>query len=167
MSDDFLNPAALWPGQPAAKAPPRRWVWAAMEPADRRQRLRELARWVGWLRDTFGLHNNIPACWYRHPPVVEHLTALYVGWVRTYAGAEGPGRELGEADWINTLHALTPRLSLPACTTSHQPAPEPHVPDAGDDFTTFLANSPMTTSPAAHPAEAEASRLTGGIDPPL
>ncbi|MFB8314681.1 hypothetical protein ACFC5T_40185 [Streptomyces sp. NPDC055961] len=167
MSDDFLAPAALWPGTPAAKAPPRRWVWAAMEPADRRQRLRELAEWVDWLRDTFELHNSIPACWYQHPPVIEHLTALYVGWVRTYAGPDEPGRELGEADWIHTLHALTPRLSLPACATSHQPAPTPHVPDTGQDFDQFLVTSPMATAPAFHPAAAEADRMAGEPEPPL
>ncbi|MEU8526634.1 hypothetical protein AB0C77_13740 [Streptomyces sp. NPDC048629] len=168
MSDDLFNPAALWPSPTTpAKAPPRRWVWTAMEPADRRERLRELATWVDWLRVTFELHNNIPGCWYRHPSAVEHLTALYLGWVRTYAGPQEPGRGLGEAEWINTLHALIPRLSLPACATSHEPSPPRAAPTTSTDLQVFLDTSPTIAAPIFHPAEAEARRLVDEADPPL
>ncbi|MYZ33639.1 hypothetical protein GT002_00475 [Streptomyces sp. SID4917] len=139
-----------------------------MEPAERRQRLRELAGWVDWLRRTFELHNQIPSCWYQHPPVVEHLTALYTGWIRTYAGEQEPGRELAEADWINTLHAFTPRLQLAACATgTHEPLPLPPPPGAEAVFEMYLATSDTTTAPARHPAEAEALRLALAADPPL
>ncbi|MEW1723852.1 hypothetical protein [Streptomyces sp. NPDC093109] len=173
MSDPLDDPAALWPALPAPTAEagpePRRWVWEAMDPPERRQRLRELAQWVDWLRRTFELHNQIPSCWYRHPPVVEHLTALYTGWVRTYAGEEAPGRELAEADWINTLHAFTPRLQLAACATgAHEPLPvPPPPPGAQEDFETYLVTSGATTAPARHPAEAEATRAALETDPPL
>lgn len=118
MSDPLTDPADLWPSPPTAKrGEPQRWVWAAMEPPERRLRMRELAGWVDWLRTTFELHNQITHCWYLHSAVVEHLTALYAGWMRTYVGEEEPARELAEADWINTLHAFTPRFQLAACAT--------------------------------------------------
>ncbi|MFD5141210.1 hypothetical protein ACFWMX_34105 [Streptomyces sp. NPDC058378] len=171
MSSDFDNPASLWPTMTLEAQPePQRWVWAAMDPVDRHQRLRELATWVDWLRTTFELHNSIPPCWYRHPPVVEHLTALYAGWIRTYAGEPTPGRELAEADWINTLHAFTPRLQLAACATGvHQaPPPVPPVmPGTETDFDHYLTSSETTNAPAAHPAAAELRRRTGEAELPL
>ncbi|MEU1217149.1 hypothetical protein ABZ424_33120 [Streptomyces sp. NPDC005790] len=166
---DLDNPASLWPAMPSEAQPePQRWVWAAMDPMDRRQRLRELAAWVDWLRATFELHNSIPPCWYRHPPVVEHLTALYAGWIRTYAGEQVPGRELAEADWINTLHAFTPRLQLAACATGmHQaPPPAPPVrPGGEEELEVFLQTSRSTNAPAWHPAEAELDRRRAEADP--
>ncbi|MFF1273260.1 hypothetical protein ACFVZC_07600 [Streptomyces marokkonensis] len=53
MADFPDNPAAPWPAVPPAQteAPqPRRWVWSAVEPPERRARLRELRTWVEWLR---------------------------------------------------------------------------------------------------------------------
>ncbi|WP_405805618.1 hypothetical protein OG729_10060 [Streptomyces sp. NBC_00210] len=172
MTDPLENPAALWPGiQTPAQAPePRRWVWAAMSPPERRQRLREMAVWVDWLRRTFELHNVIPHCWYRHSAVVEHLTALYVGWVRIYAGEPGGGRDLAEADWINTLHALTPRLQLAACATGRHedpPQPPPPMPGSADEFEMYLLTSKATTEPAQHPSAAAAYREIAQLDAPL
>lgn len=168
---DLDNPASLWPALPAQEQPEQqRWVWAAMDPADRRARLRELATWVDWLRSTFELHNNIPQCWYRHPPVVEHLTALYVGWIRTYAADQAPGRELGEADWINTLHAFTPRLQLAACATGRHeepPAAPPVRQQATQEFEAYLSTSRLTTDPAWHPAKAAVARAREHFEAPL
>lgn len=143
-----------------------------MEPAERRERLRELATWVDWLRRTFELHNAIPACWYRHSPAVEHLTALYAGWVRTYSAEPGAaGRDLAEADWINALHAFVPHLRKPACASGRHE--EPPVSSlavmslADDAFELFLVTSQETTAPARHPAEAEMARRSTALDPPL
>ncbi|MFD6278466.1 hypothetical protein ACFWFI_23305 [Streptomyces sp. NPDC060209] len=137
-----------------------------MYPAERQERLRELAEWVDWLRTTFELHNRIPPCWYRHLPVAEHLTALYVGWIRTYAGEQVPGRELAEVDWINALYGLTPRLQLAACATGTHEAPPPLPQErrgAADEFEAFLQTSRSTTDPARHPAEAELGRRRAGM----
>ncbi len=161
MSDPLDYPASLWPATPSAAPEPRRWVWSAMPPAERRTRLRELRTWVEWLRHTAELHNEIPPCWYRHRWVKEHLTALYLGWLRTYEGEPTPGRDLAEAEWINTLHAFRPYLKLPACVSGHQepPPPPPPSPGAEDEFEMYLATSADTTDPARHPAEAEARRM--------
>lgn len=164
--DPLDTPAALWPDTtPATKKEPPRWVWAAMEPTERRQRLRELATWVDWLRRTFALHNQIPPCWYRHSPVVEHLTALYLGWLRTYASEPGTG--VTEADWLNTLYGFLPRLQLAACATgTHEPPipPPPPPPGAEEDFATYLAS---LDEPPRHPAAAELRRRAEEADKPL
>lgn len=179
MSDEGLpgapegweTPADLWPAgdgeTPAAlTTATQRWVWAAMEPAERRERMRELAVWVAWLRKTFELHNQIPTCWYRHPPVVEHLTALYAGWLRTYTG--DPGQGVTETDWINTLHGFAPRLQLAACAAgAHQPPPPPPQAPPADDLTTFLATEPSMSEPPVHPAAAELARRAAAADQPL
>ncbi|GAA3374979.1 MULTISPECIES: hypothetical protein [Streptomyces] len=173
MTDpDLSDPAALWPAVPscAPAQEPQRWVWAAMDPAGRRARLRELGVWADWLRTTYELHNTLTHCWYRHPAVVEHLTALYTGWTRTYAGEDPPGRELAEADWINTLHAFVPHLKLPACATgTHQDPPPlvPAPPGAAEAFEQYLTHSAAATAPAAHPAAAELTRRRAEPDPPL
>lgn len=169
---DPLNPADLWAPPPgAAHAPePQRWVWSAMEPAERRTRLRELAVWVDWLRTAFELHNKITHCWYRHSAVVEHLTALYAGWTRTYAGEQAPGRELAEADWINTLHAFVPRLQLAACATGTHQDPPPLIPapaGSAEAFEEHLAHSDTVNAPASHPAAAELSRHEAELNAPL
>jgi len=158
MSDPLDNPVDLWPEPPGASSRQpkfRRWVWDAMEPAERRERLRELADWVDWLRVTFELHHQIPPCWYRHPPVREHLTALYMGWLRTYAGERAPDRELAEADWINTLHGFLPRLRLAACATGTHEAPPPlppPPPGAERALEAYLSTSDAMTAPPHHPA---------------
>ncbi|MGW7260541.1 hypothetical protein [Streptomyces sp. NPDC054834] len=172
MADSLGNPAALWPAGPPASATspqPRRWVWAAMSPPERRARLRELRTWVEWLRHTAELHNEIPPCWYRHRWVREMLTALYLGWLRTYEGEKTPGRELAEAEWINTVHAFKPHMKLPACVGGHQepPLPPPPNPQADEEWELYLATSTDTTDPAVHPAEAEVRRMAAELDPPL
>jgi hypothetical protein len=172
VADSLDNPASLWPAAPPAQstAPePRRWVWSAMSPPERRARLRELHIWVAWLRHTAELHNEIPTCWYRHRWVKEMLTALYLGWLRTYEGEKAPGRELAEAEWINTVHAFKPHMKLPACVSGHQepPPPPPPNPSAESEFELYLATSSATTDPAHHPAEAEVRRMLAELDPPL
>ena len=153
-----------YPLQPApdlAPPEPHSWVWAAMVPAERRARLRELRTWVDWLRHTAELHNEIAPCWYRHRWMREMLTALYLGWLRAYEGERVPGRELAEADWINTVHAFRPYLKLPACVGGHQEPPPPPSsdPSTDDDWELYLATSPDTTAAAQHPAKAEARRV--------
>lgn len=71
--------------------------------------------------------------WYRYRWVRGVLTALYLGWLRTYEGEQTPGRELAEAEWINTLLAFKPHLKLPACIGGHQEPPPPPPPDPGAD----------------------------------
>jgi hypothetical protein len=43
-----------------------------------------LIDWVGWLVDRYEIAEEIPACWYRHGPLIEELTALAAGWHTAY-----------------------------------------------------------------------------------
>jgi hypothetical protein len=43
-----------------------------------------LIGWVGWLVDRYEIAEEIPACWYRHGPLIEELTALAAGWHTAY-----------------------------------------------------------------------------------
>lgn len=145
----------LWPGDSEPQeplAPPQRWVWADMESGEHAERLRELAGWVDWLIATHEVHNQVVPCWYRHPAVVEHLTALYLGWTRAYGDDAGG---VSEADWINTLHALIPHVHLPACATGTHapPPPAPAVrPGGRADFEKYLID---LATPAAESARGE------------
>ncbi|WP_436528248.1 hypothetical protein [Actinoplanes sp. HUAS TT8] len=43
-----------------------------------------LIDWVDWLVDRYEIAEEIPACWYRHGPLLEELTALAAGWHTAY-----------------------------------------------------------------------------------
>jgi hypothetical protein len=52
-----------------------------------------LIDWVDWLVGRYQLAEEVPACWFRHPPLTEELTALAAAWHTAYddAGpADGP-----------------------------------------------------------------------------
>jgi hypothetical protein len=173
---DAFDAEGLWPApdDPSTRSEPRRWVWAAMTPDERQQRMRELRLWVAWLRREHELHNDLPECWYRHRHAREILTALYLGWIRTYAAPQPPASPLAEADWINTLRALSSYLRLGSCAAGgHAPPPDRDTviaaaaSEAEEDFELYLATSREMTDPARHPAEAEARRLADEDNPPL
>lgn len=131
------------------------WVWEAMAPEARRERLRELARWADWLVRTFP-KVVVPPCWWRHSDVREHLTALYTGWVRTYSGE--PQRDLAEAEWISTLHSLAPHLEVKMCAAGrHEDAPV--MAWSSEGLEDSLVLSELGTLPAAHPATDGTARL--------
>ncbi|MFG3229386.1 hypothetical protein ACGF07_32015 [Kitasatospora sp. NPDC048194] len=167
----MLEPAELAqqvPAETVASAtgqkttPPRRWVWSAMEPADRQQRIGELGLWVDWLIEYHEMPREVPRCWYRHRKVREILTALYLGWVRTYAGDPAKVGTLGEIEWISRLHTLAPKLAAPACLESHQETAPPKA--TGEGLQDWLDDDPeWVTAPVFHPAEAEANRLAAEL----
>jgi hypothetical protein len=51
---------------------------------------RRLADWVGWLRGRYPLARQVPACWWRHPELVEELTALWLAWQEAYTESSVP-----------------------------------------------------------------------------
>jgi hypothetical protein len=166
MPDDdeaLDDPGQVWPSLPGdVEESATGWVWAAMDPPERRARMRELAEWVDWLITEFALHNTIAPCWYRHPPVREHLTALYAGWVRIFCAEEEGGRDLREADWLTTLHNFTQYLQAPACLSGGHQEPPPRrarETEAADDLAAYLWTSDFGTQAAQHPAPEAALRL--------
>jgi hypothetical protein len=52
-----------------------------------------LIDWTGWMVERYQLAEEIPACWPKHPPLVEELTALAAAWHDAYdeaAPADAP-----------------------------------------------------------------------------
>lgn len=163
--ESLIDPESLWPDpadEQTEDSPQHSWVWAAMAPGERRVRLRELARWVEWLGASFELQDQIPQCWYRHPAVVEHLTALYAAWVRVYGRApvSRSGRYLAEAEWISTLYAFVPRLHVAGCAGGghHEPPARNASTRAEEAFEAFLTDAPFVSAEPIHPAAEEAAR---------
>ncbi|WP_329020871.1 hypothetical protein [Streptomyces sp. NBC_01601] len=139
-----------------------RWVWRAMEPAEREARLLELTGWVDWLLLAHPkLHAKVPRCWQQHEDIIEHFTALFLAWVRTYAGDPAKLSTRAEVEWITSLHALTPHLGSPNCQASsvHQDPPARAKPD-GEALEQWMDSDPeFLTAPSHHPAQAEVSRM--------
>ncbi|MEU6618581.1 hypothetical protein [Streptomyces parvus] len=142
--------------------PITRWVWRAMEPAEREARLLELTGWVDWLLTAHPkLHAKLPKCWHQHEDIIEHLTALFLGWVRTYAGDPAKISTRAEIEWLTSLHSLTPQLSSPSCQANgtHQDPPPRPKPD-GELLEHWMDGDPeFLTAPGRHPAQAEVSRM--------
>ncbi|MDW8804351.1 hypothetical protein P1P68_05980 [Streptomyces scabiei] len=143
--------------------PITRWVWRAMEPGDRETRLMELTGWVDvWLIKAHPkIHRKIPRCWHQHEDIIEYLTALFLGWVRTYAGDPAKLSTRAEIEWVSALHSLAPHLSSPGCEASnvHKPDPTRPKPD-GEALEQWMDTEPeFLTAPAHHPAQAEVSRM--------
>lgn len=165
MSDttDLTAPAPADANGQEKKPEITRWVWRAMEPGVRETRLMELTGWVDeWLvRAHPKVHAKIPYCWHQHEDIIEHLTALFLGWVRTYAGDPGKLSLRAEMEWITAMHTLTPHLGNPSCqaTNVHQEPPPRKKPD-GELLEQWMVNDPeFLTAPAKHPAHAELSRM--------
>ncbi|WP_052720124.1 hypothetical protein [Actinoplanes rectilineatus] len=78
------------------KAPPSiPWPlrWADLDRDAAAQVWAWLIDWVGWAVDRYQLAEEIPACWYQHPPLIEELTGLAAAWHTAYddtAPADGP-----------------------------------------------------------------------------
>lgn len=61
------------------------WTWRNLASHTAERQWLELADWVGWLRSRYPLARRVPLCWWRHPELVEELTALWLAWKDAYA----------------------------------------------------------------------------------
>jgi hypothetical protein len=61
------------------------WTWRNLTGRAAEQQWLELADWVAWLRGRYPLARRVPLCWWRHPELVEELTALWLAWKDAYA----------------------------------------------------------------------------------
>lgn len=80
-----------------------------------------LREWVEWVTARFDVPVTlIPTCWWRHPALVEELSALHVAW-RTAYDKQDTG--LGPIMWLERWHASKARLreAYPgSCTNGHK-----------------------------------------------
>ncbi|QKZ20379.1 hypothetical protein [Streptomyces chartreusis] len=147
-------------GEKGQRDAPQRWVWDDMAPEEREQRLTELAVWVNWLVETHELRSDVARCWYRHRRIIELLTALYLGWVRTYVGDPTKLGTRAELDWVKDLKALRPSLNSASCQTTHvDPPAGPHSMLEAFDAWLAEAERPFLDAPRSHPAKEQANRL--------
>ncbi|QEH94805.1 hypothetical protein FV141_14375 (plasmid) [Dermacoccus abyssi] len=60
------------------------WCWRYLDPYERVALFTELREWVDWMSDRYKVRQLIRPCWFKHAPVVEELTGLYVAWRSTF-----------------------------------------------------------------------------------
>jgi hypothetical protein len=74
------------------KSRPAPWNWKHLDGPAAAKLLTELREWVDWYNDRYGVaaDSRIPGCWYRHAPVVEELTAVWIAWKAAYYGHKAP-----------------------------------------------------------------------------
>jgi hypothetical protein len=99
-------------------------VWHQLNPYETERTWRALAEWVGWLRGRYPLAHQVPLCWWRHPELVEELTALWLAWREAYV--EKGASLTGGADWHGRwLPEFLRRIGAGgwnlACEANHRP----------------------------------------------
>jgi len=113
----MTEPAAFL--SPALDRPPQPLCWAALDPAQTAEALRDLTAWVDWLRERYRLdHRTIPGCWPEHGDLIEELSALHTAWQNAYTTGARPEAPL---DWhTNFAHCQT-RLTTAVARTGCRP----------------------------------------------
>ncbi|MFF0250652.1 hypothetical protein [Streptosporangium sandarakinum] len=136
------------PAQPPEPAAPR-WIWEAMDPGQRRARMRHMAAWVSWLctRHTeppLALQEKIPNCWHLHPGPLDILTTLYAEWIRIHA----PGSDLPLISFYDALARHAPALGYPGkCLRGGHDSQRDGSRFV--DFPTWITASDWATAPAS------------------
>jgi len=141
-----------------------RWVWTAMEPAERRQLLDRMARWMDWLVGEYpNLHERVPGCWYQHSAERNELTALYVAWVRIFVEPGENQREMALVEWHDALDRVMKRVTFPVeCLENgehKQPVLQQREPWRTEPmYPAWAGTDPAMTSAPYHPAPFYAPR---------
>jgi len=158
------NGSSLAGGRKKPKTAGMRWVLAALPPADRRALVTEtLAPWVVWLVGTYQLRTQIPACWYRHPDVVERLKNLMVAWIRIFAEAT-TDRPLALVEFDDALERELRRLHIPdRCLDGEHETP-PGDWHTDTELAAWLDTATWATADAAHPTPGFAPKGHGRKD---
>jgi hypothetical protein len=103
--------AAASPAYPAASTAPKSGVahvWRTLTPTEAAHAWDTLTGWVDWLVNRYSLDDTLPACWYRHGPMVDELDALRASWVAAYL--DPAARPTDSAYWLDLLHRTLDRI---------------------------------------------------------
>ena len=87
---------------------PGRYCWRHLRPQGAEPLWRDLLAWMDWIVDRYELHDQIPACWYRHGALIEEFTALFAAWNAAYLEPEVRGTEA--AAWHDSLARVLARV---------------------------------------------------------
>jgi hypothetical protein len=130
------------------------WTWAAMGPMGAENLWRRLASWVGWLRGRYPLAEALPGCWWRHPELVEEITALHLAWRAAYS--DPTAALTAPIDWhAHHLPAFLARVRTWGvhCTDAHRDRPDSLYDANGVDrpaeFDEFIADDARRRQGAA------------------
>jgi hypothetical protein len=116
--------------------------WRAVTTKDARARWEALREWVAWFRAEFGFdHRVVPPCWYRHPALVNLLSAIRDHWLYAY---DPMNTAVAGADWHRALIVLEQRLrdwaSRTGCTVgAHRPDLLAGYPDDSAEWEQHVA----------------------------
>ena len=120
------------------------YCWRYASPAQKKRLWGQLREWVDWVNGRYFSTSweSIRPCWFRHPAVVEELTALWAAWEAAYRAPDDGGEGFSDAAlwWHEKLHTVVLRLwdkQFAECKAGHQ---EPDVYERTTDpsFDEFL-----------------------------
>lgn len=102
---------------------PSPFAWQRLGARAAELQWQQLTEWVGWLRGRYPVARQVPPCWWRHPELVEELTALWLAWREAYV--DGVSSLTAAADWHDRwLPGLLRRIGAGgwnvACDADHK-----------------------------------------------
>ena len=132
---ESAGPVSVSSGDAQAQAPadePVAYVpycWRYVSASEARGLWVRLREWVDWVNARYfsSSWESIRPCWFRHPAVVEELTALWAAWEAAYRASDGDGFSDAALWWHEKLHTVVLRLwdeQFAECKAGHQ---EPDV----------------------------------------
>ncbi len=123
---------------------PAPWTWRHLSERQAAALWRELADWLTWLHSRYPLVDTIPACWWRHPEIVEELTAAHAAWKAAYQSPGASPYAPGEWHdrWLPGLeHRLANRWKTGRCAEQHQNRSTAAYGAAVDDPDAFMRHT--------------------------
>lgn len=109
--------------------------WRDIDDEDREEACRALAEWVqDWLVPRYALTRKVvPDCWYRHPAMVEELSALHTAWMVAFDETDAGYGPIG---WHERFALARAREAFrEKCAEGHRDERSPRtMPEAPDTF---------------------------------
>jgi hypothetical protein len=146
---------------------PGPWTWRNLPERQAAGLWRELADWLAWLHSRYPIAETVPACWWRHPEIVEELTAANAAWKAAYQSPGASPYAPGEWHdrWLPGLeHRLATRWKTGRCTEHHQDRSTAAYGTAVDDPDAFTQHTqPPTDQADTAPEVAPMTEVTDAV----
>ena len=82
--------------------------WGSLDRDQAREEWDRITEFADWLVERYGIAETVPACWYRHPPLLEELSALHAAWLGAYVDPDAVA-DAGVA-WHDNLEKVLQRV---------------------------------------------------------